>query len=1783
MSDPTSLTDPTSSSEQILDLSEQSNQQLLESIFPPTQQLALPTSPSSSSYSSTNSTHTLVVNTTMSHQITAVDWASNDANKVIFQRAVGIPADSKPNILAKRVNQAIISMALHHEAIKDKSDFKKDTLFNEKWLECPTLMKQLRSAGMTEKHIQLLIKAQAFRGKTLCASDLTEFLPDQRKIYLKLVEPSNSVFEDFSSEEEDDEEENPEPNFLNSESESEIDSIPINRVRTRSSRKPKEKPVVITNACLSWETIQFPFANSNLSLNTWLNEIENKIFWKDLNNKDSIRALGVNLPQHMNASVRKWIEEDRKISFKDLCSRLRSTYIGKQEKSKALSEFYNSEFKKGTDVIKYIEKFKALARTINPKIDERSIALCIVFTLPPKLRFKLSHDSSYETIDQIGEQMSKWNDSPVKSNETFPSPTNSRRLFSKSNNASRPQGTSTTSTNSPPSTNNTNNDNQAQRRSNQQRNNNRNSNYQQRQRSSSKRNYNTNNNGTDTKCEKCGKSDHVTNDCNASNRDNSSASNVQSHFHMGNSAAHQGNPTDPLINISIEDNPNIKQLRAMVDSGAGTSLIKKDIADRLNLKVYYKPINFFGLHGNSKPKPCIGVTQIYVKVWPDYFKGSIRLYVFDDLLYDMILGHNFMFLTSTSILSAPQGQFVIQRHGEPMKVSMRIPGPSTWNYLFNQAFPRIFGKQISFSSEPPSSTPTSSSSQIHTHHQIAVDGQASNGVRAVSLDEPDPPPQFWAMMANHISEVDYDKQIIKRKIDQRREEFPEAILDFQQEIRKGISKDLTTAEQKAMKDFLTDNQNIFSRHKYDLGAVSPDIVDIKIDIGLNPVPQCRPYRLGPKKREILDAKIKELLDNDIIEPSNSRGGSPAFLVPKPNGSWRLVTSFQELNALCRTRQYPMPNVDDQIQALNGYNYFITIDLAQGFHQIVLRPSERDKVSFVTEVGLYRYKRLPMGLADSPAYFQEFVNRILGDMLYKSCLAYIDDVIIFGKTFNDLLINAKKVFDRLSQYGLKIQLAKSQFGHKEVKFLGHIISGTYIRPDPSKVERLKQFEPPRDIKALQSQLGLFNYLAKFIPNYATLASDLFALCSKRNGKFKWLPKHTAIWKQIKEALIKDCELCQFDPHKEHKLMVDASSIAVGGMLLQLEDGNWRPVSYFGKKLAKHQLAYTITEKECLAVIVGVRKYHAFLAGKKFVIISDHCALCALKKIDFKCTRLHRWATTLSEFDYVIQYARGEDHPADCLSRSNEWKHKKQGEINEEDFYKYIHFAHPSRPIFISNSSIEQENYNSSWSTQQIKLDEHCDDDDILAIETNELNDNKLKFVLLAKQISKEIAQQTGNPDLFNFTTIEKFILTAKKPVLSKGEKDIKQAQSEDNFCQQVKQQLKENKLTNKFIERQGIIYRRRKEQKIAIVLPESLKDRVFNAYHDEPLGGHYGFRPTLRRIKEQFWFPLMESFIREKCSTCETCLSYKHKTTNDERPRMMPIPDKPLQRIQIDVVGPFPASSKQNKVLFTCIDYLTKFCFAKAYRNQTHREFIHFLDYITQFVGFPEVIQTDNGGCFVHKFTKEYMKEKGIKHIFSTAFRPQSQGAVERLNGILGTRINMYTLNKRDWDKEIPSIILSYNSTPKESLKASPYQLLFNLNPRIPVENQLDLPSNNHPSNDINQTREEVKLSIIKNQEERLSKTPIKAPPFKVGEFVKKSIEAPDLKVGKKLTPKFKGRYIIIDVKDSCAKIIDTLTQETEIVNFKRLKRIPKSSREKVTESVSDSEQAIDQFKLNSSQ
>ena len=411
----------------------------------------------------------------------------------------------------------------------------------------------------------------------------------------------------------------------------------------------------------------------------------------------------------------------------------------------------------------------------------------------------------------------------------------------------------------------------------------------------------------------------------------------------------------------------------------------------------------------------------------------------------------------------------------------------------------------------------------------------------------------------------------------------------------------------------------------------------------------KPYRQPLVKRKIVEEEIEKMLQSRVIQPSQSPWASPVTLVPKPDGSTRFCVDYRKINAVTEKDCYPIPNIQELFDTLQGATIFSTLDLKSGYWQVDLHPDDVPKTAFVSHCGLYEFLRLPFGLVNAPGQFQRLMNRVLSKHLGKTCLVYIDDIVCFSKNEEEHRQHLIEILDTLADAGLTLKLKKCKFAQKRVELLGYTISKDGISPQEDKVSAIRDMAPPEDVKGVQRFLGMSGYYRQTIPNYADVAEPLTRL-TRKNELFRWGEEQNEAFEKLKAELTSDRVMAFPDPHLPYKLYTDASAYAVGAILAQDIDGIERPIHYVSKALTTGQKKWSAIEREAYAVIYSITKLRPYLQGAKFTVYTDHKPLKSLFLCELKNSRVQRWAMVISEMGCTIEHRKGINNTrADMLSR------------------------------------------------------------------------------------------------------------------------------------------------------------------------------------------------------------------------------------------------------------------------------------------------------------------------------------------------------------------------------------------------------------------------------------------------------------------------------------------------------------------------------------------------------
>jgi hypothetical protein len=464
-----------------------------------------------------------------------------------------------------------------------------------------------------------------------------------------------------------------------------------------------------------------------------------------------------------------------------------------------------------------------------------------------------------------------------------------------------------------------------------------------------------------------------------------------------------------------------------------------------------------------------------------------------------------------------------------------------------------------------------------------------------------------------------------------------------------ISDKLTDEQYIKVTNLLFKYDDVFSHHEYDLGRTH--LAEHHLEVEPNIPISKPPFKHSIRERNAIGEIIEELLENKLIYPSQSPFTSPVFLVPKPDNKFRMVCDYRQLNSITKKTSYPIPLIKDCLNAASGAKYFSSLDANQGFFQVPLSPSSQEKAQFTCHLGTYSWRVCPFGLTGMPFTFQALMDKILGNLKWHTCLVYVDDVLIWGKSFEEHLNRLEDVLKCFRAGNIKLKPSKCDFFEDKLKFLGYILTQDGVEADPEKVNVVKNSPYPKNVKELQRFNGFVNFYKEFIPSFSHLMKPLYNL-TKPENKFDFIALHQANLNKIKESLIRAPILAHYKDNLPLIVRTDCSAEAAGVILIQIQDGKERVLAYFSRTLRNYQRRYTATELEALALVLACRQYRQFLHGRPFTVYSDHISLERLKAWKNSNIRLQKFKSELDDYDFkIIHKPAREMADVDYLSRLN----------------------------------------------------------------------------------------------------------------------------------------------------------------------------------------------------------------------------------------------------------------------------------------------------------------------------------------------------------------------------------------------------------------------------------------------------------------------------------------------------------------------------------------------------
>lgn len=802
------------------------------------------------------------------------------------------------------------------------------------------------------------------------------------------------------------------------------------------------------------------------------------------------------------------------------------------------------------------------------------------------------------------------------------------------------------------------------------------------------------------------------------------------------------------------------------------------------------------------------------------------------------------------------------------------------------------------------------------------------------------------------------------------------------------------------------------------------------------LPKGKLYRMSHDELEVCRRYIEENLSKGFIEASSAPWASPVLFVKKPGGGIRFCVDYRTLNGLTKKDSFPLPLVDETLANLHGATALTKLDIIAAFNRIRMQ-TERDEelTSFKTTFGTFKYKVMPFGLCNGPATWQRFMNEILWDHIGKTCMVYMDDILIYSKDKKEHKKHVRQILRILGEHDLQCDIDKCEFDVTETKFLGMVVTTEGIRMDPAKVKAIIEWETPKCARDVVSFRSFCNFYRRFIAGFSKLFRPLQQLEKKES--FQWNDQYKDIFEYIKHKCVTSPVLYHWDRTKMNYVETDASDEVVAGVLSQMDDsGVLHPVAFFSKKMSPAECNYQIYDKELLAIIRAFEDWKPELMGSQHPIqvITDHKNLEWFMTTKKLTRRQARWAEFLSQFHFKITYRPGKLNTIpDTLTRRTQDMSKDESDERKKHNHQTV----------LPNDKIHPEikrEIEESLDKGKITLSQVVT---LTEIDVDEGPDFQLQLQQNGDQLRQEILTVQGT----------------------------------DSTCASIVKSLREGDRLSKYIslvhcslDNDGLL--RYKGKAWIPQEPEELRTKVIEMIHDHPTVGHAGIAKTFTHLDRLFYWPRMDKTVKRYVSNCMDCRRAKSSRKKYQGLlNPLPIPDQPWKHISLDFVTGLPMSNGFNAVCVV-VCRLTKerhFIPCLAGNEQTTAQATAKMLFKRVYVlhGIPDSMVSDRGPQFIAEVFQELNRLLKIQNNYSTANHPQSDGQTEIANAEMERYLRTFCAYMQDdWEEHLGLAEFAINANVSETTGISPFfasrgydpRMVFDIRPRLAPDSNIDSPN-----------------------------------------------------------------------------------------------------------------------------
>ncbi|KAL2087962.1 hypothetical protein ACEWY4_016790 [Coilia grayii] len=567
-----------------------------------------------------------------------------------------------------------------------------------------------------------------------------------------------------------------------------------------------------------------------------------------------------------------------------------------------------------------------------------------------------------------------------------------------------------------------------------------------------------------------------------------------------------------------------------------------------------------------------------------------------------------------------------------------------------------------------------------------------------------------------------------------------------------------------------------------------------------------------------------------------------------------------------------------LKILSTARWFSTLDLASGYWQVELTPRARRAVAFCSRKGLFEWNIMPFGLCNAPATFQRLMDHVLVGLQWEICLVYLDDVIILWSDVEQMLHHLSQVFDRLRQANLKLKPGKCCLFHREVGYLGHIVSAHGVATDPQKILKIQERPVPTSVSEVCQFVGLASYYRRFVRDFAAVACPLYEL-TKKNSSFRWTPLCQEAFEKLKN-LLTSAPILGF-PRDSGELILDtdASNVGIGSVLSQVQDGEERVLAYGGRRLSTTEQNYCTTRRELLAVVEFATHFRQYLLGRHFVVRTDHSSLQWLIRMKEPEGQLARWLENLGEYNFRVKHRPGRHHAnADALSRRPcrdvcpcKVPDPKQGKENFTDQAVQCDLGALAMDSTTDSSPAVMDSVGVGPSSKPSGENPDRNKEAIRVVQG--ACSSTSSSIQLPFQGSSRVELSEAQRNDLEIAPIIRWLEEGQgRP--SWVQVSHLGAAAKSYWSQWDRLYLRDDILLRRFYQVEDAVYYPQ------IILPQAFRQDVLKQMHDGPVGGHFGVERTLSRLQTRYYWFGMKQDVSLWCRTCQSCAAKDDWDPND---------------------------------------------------------------------------------------------------------------------------------------------------------------------------------------------------------------------------------------------------------------------------------------------------------------